>query len=313
MARNRFRNTINSFNGLYSRWTTPNALDIQAFYFLPVSRLPRDTASLQRNRAHFDNEDFHLRFGGLHLSAPEPYFSGVGELYFLSLWEEDSETWATRNRRLYTTGGRYRRAPKTGSVDVEAEVALQFGQSRASTSASQDLDHLAFMGSVELGYSVEHDWRPRVSVFYEIASGDNDPNDLENNRFDTLFGARRFAHGPTGIYGAFARSNIQSPGYSLTAKPTSKFSLMWKHRLYWLQSETDAWTTSGLRDVSGNSGSFVGHQIEARVRWDAVPDNIRFEIGAARLFGGDFIRDAPNNSTGNGDATYGYTQLTISF
>jgi hypothetical protein len=67
-----------------------------------------------------------------------------------------------------------------------------------------------------------------------------------------------------------------------------------------------------LRDPAGNSGSFVGHQLEARVRWDIRPGKLRLEAGGAYLFGGEFIRNAPN-ATGQGDTAYGYLSLEITF
>jgi hypothetical protein len=84
------------------------------------------------------------------------------------------------------------------------------------------------------------------------------------------------------------------------------------HRLYWLASDTDAWTTSGLRDATGRSGSFVGNQLEAYARWDVVPGNVRLEAGGAHLFAGGFIENAPN-ATGQGDSTYGYVSLDLRF
>lgn len=127
-----------------------------------------------------------------------------------------------------------------------------------------------------------------------------------------MFGSRRFDHGPTGIYGAFARSNIESPGVSLGVRPVGGVELELKHRLYWLASKKDAWTASGLRDATGRSGSFVGHQLEASARWDLLPGNLRLEVGGARLFAGGFIDRAPN-ATGQGDSTFGYASLELRF
>ena len=142
--------------------------------------------------------------------------------------------------------------------------------------------------------------------------GDDSPTDGESNRFDTLYGARRFEHGPTGIYGAFARANIPSPGPRLVTKPAKPLEVMMTYRPYWLASDTDAWTISGMRDASGNSGSFVGHQLEARVRWDVLPGNVRLEAGSAYLFAGEFSKNAPN-ATFRGDTAYGYLSLELTF
>ena len=72
-------------------------------------------------------------------------------------------------------------------------------------------------------------WSPRLIFQYDYASGDDDPNDADNNRFDTLYGARRFDFGPTGIYGPFARANLSTPGMRIKLKPAANMLLAFLH------------------------------------------------------------------------------------
>lgn len=314
MARNRFRNTINAFTGLHWQWRLQDGPTLRAFYLLPVTRQPSDAGSLLDNDVKFDDESFDLQFWGLHADWSGLPWGATGEVYVFGLHEDDSRDRATRNRRLYTPGVRVSRAPAKGAWYLDVESVAQVGTTRGSTDPADttDLDHFAYFQHVEVGYTFDHPWSPTVAVLYDYASGDDSPNDDDSNRFDTLFGARRFEHGPTGIYGAFARSNIQSPGYRLSARPASGVDVMLAHRLYWLASDTDAWMTSGLRDPAGDAGSFVGQQLEARLRWDVAPGNLRLEVGGAHLFAGSFIDDAAN-ATGQGDTTYGYLALDVRF
>jgi hypothetical protein len=266
------------------------------------------------NQTQFDEESFNLQLWGLHSQWPGLPLKGVGEVYIFGLHERDSARFPTRNRELYTPGLRYSRAPALGAWDYDFESVLQVGTMRNSTAAADvaDLDHFAHFHHAEAGYTFDLAWSPRASVLFDYASGDENPADDESNRFDTLFGSRRADFGPTGIYGAFARANIQSPGYGFNFKPVSAVEVDIKHRLCWLASDTDAWTASGLRDPSGRSGSFIGHQLEGSVRWDILPGNLRLEIGGAPLFAGEFIEQAPNGA-GKGDATYGYASLELRF
>jgi hypothetical protein len=87
---------------------------------------------------------------------------------------------------------------------------------------------------------------------------------------------------------------------------------MLSHRFNWLASSNDAWTTGGLRDVTGSSGSYLGHQPEIRVRWDPLPGNLRLEVGLVHLFAGEFIENAPN-ANGQGEASYSYIQSIFTF
>jgi hypothetical protein len=150
---------------------------------------------------------------------------------------------------------------------------------------------------------------PRLALAFDFATGDGDPNDRANQRFDPLFGARRFELGPTGLYGALARSNVCSPGARFELAPHRTLDLMAGYRLAWLTSKRDAWTTAAIRDPDGQSGRFIGHQIEARVRWQPFPKNLGLEIGGALLARGHFATQAPGVTTG--DPVYLYTQLTM--
>jgi hypothetical protein len=165
---------------------------------------------------------------------------------------------------------------------------------------------------LEAGYTFDNAWRTRLAFQFDYASGDKNLNDNENNRFDTLYGARRFDYGPTGTYGAFARSNLISPAYRITVNPDANWNVMFAHRFHWLASNTDSWTTGGLRDVTGNSGSYLGHQPEVRVGWDPLSGNFRLEVGLVHLFAGEFVETAPN-ANGQGDASYAYFQSIFTF
>ena len=48
------------------------------------------------------------------------------------------------------------------------------------------------------------------------------------------------------------------------------------------------------------------------VRYDVAPGNVRLEGGFAYLFAGDFMDEAPN-SRRQGDVTYAYTQIALTF
>jgi len=311
VARNRFRNTLNAFTGVDLEWSGEAGRELRAFWVLPIQRLPSDPESLRKNEVEFDDESLDVQFWGLFGAADLPRI-GHGELFVYGLHESDSNAQPTRNRRLYTPGWRILRKPAPGRFDYQYEGALQVGESRWTTTSDQDLDHFAHFQHVEAGYTFAVPWSPRIALQYDYASGDEDPDDDENQRFTTLYGARRFDFGPTGIYGPFARANINTPGIRLQLKPHARVTSFVSYRAYWLASKKDSWTTSGLRDPSGNSGSFVGSQIELRVRFQPLPGNLMLEAGYAHLFAGEFIEKAPN-SNDEGDSNYVYTQATLRF
>ncbi len=314
VARNRFRNTINGFSGLNAVWTSEAKESVRMFFVVPVQRLPRDQASLQSNDVQLDEEQDRSHFFGVHASTPDIGSGIAAEAYAFLLDEDDSRKIQTRNRQLWTLGARVQKKPKAGEYDFEWESALQLGEMRASASAADvtDLDHRAHFHHLSVGYRFDADGQPRLEALFDYASGDDDPTDGDSNRFDTLFGARRFEFGPTGIFGPFARANLITPGYRITFNPWSNVQVMLAHRFHYLASDQDAWTTSGLVDATGNSGRFIGQFAEGRVRVELVPKNLKLEFGLAQLFAGGFIDEAPN-ATGQGDTTYAYIGTTLSF
>ena len=313
VARNRFRNTINAFTGIDWQWQSSAGRKLHAFYTLPVDRHPSDPAALRDNDVEFDKEDGDIRFWGLYVSEP---LSGDNnfEFFYFGLDEDDSGDRATRNRELSTFGARLYRKRHPSAWDYEFESTIQFGESRASTSAFDisNLVHFAHFQHAELGYTFQQRMSPRLVVQYDYASGDDSPLDGGNERLDMLFGARRFDFGPTSIFGPFARANLATPGIRLQLKPQVRITSFIAYRAYWLASNKDAWTTSRARDSSGITSSFIGHQVEARLRWNVVPKNIRLEFGFAHLFAGEFIEDAPNSAE-QGDSTHLYSQIALTF
>lgn len=312
VARNAFRNTINAFTGIDAFWQGAGGASLRGFYLLPVRRLPEDLESGRRNEVVADTQSFDQQLYGAFADLPVPgRWEGIRfEGYYLRLLEE-AEPWLAR-RRLHTPGVRVLRPPATGRVDFEWESDVQFGSSRVRSGAGPDLDHFAHHHHLGAGYTFDVAWRPRLGVRYDYASGDADPNDRDNGRFDTLFGARRWEFGPTDIFGAVARANLNSPEYSVSVRPSGTLELSVSHRWVWLAEARDAWTAGGVRDVTGASGTEVGQQVDLRIRWDAVPRSVRFDAGLAHLFAGEFLRRAPN-STRQGDANFVYVEVGWAF
>lgn len=307
VARNNFRNTINAFTGVDWEWRTEATVG-RVFWTTPVRRRPSDFASLEDNEPEWDDQDLDLQFGGVHVShqlAERVH----GEAYVFVLDESGA---TTRQRELVTPGLRVLRAAKTADWNAEIESAVQFGDSKASTSTTAPvLDHFAWTVHVHVGYTFDAPLKPNLRLGYDYASGDSDPGDGDNGRFDTLFGARRFDFGPTDLWGAVARSNVSSPEIRLTLKPSEATEFLVAWRDVHLAAERDSWTAGGVRDASGASGDHVGQHLEARLRWDVMPRSVRLECGGAFLFAESFLDRAPNGS--GRDSSYGYLEVSWRF
>lgn len=308
VARNEFRNTVNAFTGVHASWRSPRGAWTRAFAAVPVQRLPTDAEALRAATLQRDTSPADTLLLGVTLGRPTPV--GATEAYLFGLLERDTPGAPTLHRRLLTAGVRVHRLPARGHLDHELEVCVQAGRSRSSTRPADaaDLAHRAAMFHAELGYTTPTAVSLRVALVYDHASGDLNPADDRNNRFDPLFGARRFDLTPTGLFGALPRSNLRAAALraELTLPRGVDVTLVW--RAAWLASATDGWSAGGLRDPSGASGTSLGHQPEARVRWAVRPGNLALEVGGAGLLRGAFARQAP--SGGDAPGLYLYTQLT---
>ena len=309
VARNGYRNTINGFAGADARWTSPARHVARVFTLVPVTRLPSDPDAIRSNDIELDEENFDTLFWGALYRSPALLAGTQFELLVMGLHERDGDI-ASRNRQLLSPGARAFRKPSAGEPDYSIEIVVQLGSSRASKADedTEDLDHRALFVHAETGYSIEAPWAPRIALQYDYASGDGEPDDETNGRFDTLFGPGRPDFGPTGLYSAFARSNLNSPALRVQAKPAASVTSFLCYRLFWLASDTDAWTTTGLRDSTGSSGSFLGQQLEARVRWNVFPKNVRVEMGGAYLARGGFAKDVEDGS--DDPALFFYSQVS---
>ncbi|MGH8547872.1 MAG: alginate export family protein [Methylococcales bacterium] len=315
VARNAYRNTFNNFDGINLILSKGDDWDWQNFVVLPVNRLPSDPQSILDGVIQADHENFDTIFAGSYFTIQKLPFDSIGEVYFFQLSEDDSFKILTANRNLSTPGIRWYRKPKVKEFDFELESALQTGTSRTTTPASNrsTVDHFAYFGHVSAGYSFDFAWSPRLILQYDYASGDENPNDGKNGRFDTLFGARRFEFGPTSLWGAFARSNLNTPGIRLQFKPRDDLKGMMNYRAFWLAEKRDTWIGGNLTDKTGRSGSFIGQQLETQVIWEAIPKLVTLDTGWVHLFKGQFAKFAPGAPTDKGDVDYFYVQTILAF
>ncbi|WP_395391332.1 alginate export family protein [Novosphingobium sp. BL-8A] len=312
IARQQFRNSTNAYTGVNFVWKGGNGDQIIALWSMPQQRLPDDTQGIQDNKVVWDRESTDLQLWGAHLTKAH-VFGGVLEVYGFGLDERDSPTVLTKNRHLFTPGARLFRKPKAGHFDYDVEGAYQFGSTRLTTSASDmnDVPVSAYLIHAEAGTTFKSSWQPRLSFDFDVASGDK-AGSKTYNRFDTLYGARRFDFGPTGLYGAVGRSNLLSGGVRVEAKPDKKSDMMFMYRALWLASRTDSFASTSVRDAKGNSGNFAGNQFDLRYRRTLVPNVLHFDTGVAYLAKGRFLKDAPN-APQTGDTKYGYFDMYFDF
>jgi hypothetical protein len=294
VARNDFRNTISAFTGVDVTWTRDD-VEVRTFAVTPVRRLPDDPARLAGHVVVFDVES-GAALGGVQVTwsrATERLAFEVGALALdESVVDGGTAVAGGPVRRLVTPVVRLLRRPAAGAFDLQVEVAPQFGVVTPVDGEAIERRALSLHGS--LGYRAPLPWSPRLVVAWDHASGDDDPDDDPdddvNGRFDPLFGARRFELGPTGLFGPFARSNLDSAALRLELAPADGVDVLVGVRHAALASARDAWTTTNVRDKTGGAGTELGNLLETRVRLPIVAGVVGLDVGGAALLPGRFSR-----------------------
>jgi hypothetical protein len=311
VAADDYRNTTNGYTGLRADLAAPHGWKATMIYTLPQVRLPDDNAGIRDAKVRLDRESFDLVLWGGQLSKAKAIGPATAELSYFHLGERDAPGRATRDRALDTFGGRVIAEPRPSKFDFEIEAFYQTGHLSASLAANAARQSVqASFVHVDVGYSFDSAWKPRLSVEFDRASGDKPGGDY--GRFDTLFGMRRADLAPAGLYNAVARANIETVGLRLEATPSKRVDWFVAYRPMWLAAKEDTFSTTGVRDASGRSGDFAGHQVEGRIRYWVVPTRLRFELDALWLAKGRFLDSAPN-APRNGDGKYLSLNLTASF
>jgi hypothetical protein len=296
VAADDYRNTTNGYTGVRADFATKSGWRATAIYTLPQQRRPDDLDALLDNDVAPDREGFDLVLWGGLVSRARAIGPATLELSFFRLSDRDRPGRPTRDRSLNTAAVRVIREPVPGRFDVELEGIVQRGIAStglAATAPRQDV--AAWFLHADTGYTFPGGWKPRVSIEYDHASGDGRGG--RYGRFDTLFGMRRADLAPSGLYNAIARTNIVSPGVRVEATPSKRTDWFLSYRPMWLASRYDAFSSTAVRDATGRSGRFAGHQLDSRIRHRLTP-KLMLEADAVLLAKGRFLRDAPNAPLG---------------
>jgi len=291
-----YRNTTNGFTGLRLDAVTKAGLTATAVYVLPQQRRPDDLSEVRDNKVALDHEGFDLVvWGGVVAKAGPGRWAY--DASFFHLGEHDLPGRPTRDRSIDTYGGRLLLNPAIRKFDGEVEAYYQSGSISLSTAPTAGRQAVsAWFLHASAGYSLPGSLKAHLSLFYDRASGDGPGG--KYGHFDTLYGSRRQDFAASGLYGLLGRANISAPGVKLDVTPSPRWDAFVSYRPLWLANAADSFSSSGVRDPSGRSGSFAGNQFDSRLRWWVRPKLLRFEVNGVLLLKGRFLETAPNAPAG---------------
>lgn len=288
IGNNQFRNTTNNFEGFRIRLgKKQNDWDLDMFGFQPVERL----------MYKFDQPDESTWvWGGVfsyrkwsEIATVQPYFLGRmvnGDPYN----PDPAKRFA--DRQIYSPGLRVYGVFGKSGFDFDANINKQFGtygqvRTVKNKPVQFDLHQDALAASLELGYTFEHEWKPRTSVYFGYGSGDKDPNrnfsSHNNGRFDPFYGFNQ----PWSRQDYYSWDNLITPKLRLEFTPYKDVRIDTGYGAFWLASNADGWTKANLRDVTGKSGTFMGHEFDIRLR-HKLNSHVDWSMSYGRFTPGSF-------------------------
>ncbi len=314
-ARNEWRNTTNNHQGIRATFgQKKNDWQLDLLALKPVQRFNQQLDEVNHSKDIYGAIFDWRRWSDIATIQPYYYvFKQDGDqVKYTQHGALETKNTNKIDKNIHTAGVRaFGVIGKTG-FDYDANYAKQWGD-QDKTLNGQRLDHDAYSYNAEIGYSLKHPWKPRFSAFYGFASGDKDPNDGKNQRFDAPFGFAR----PWSNNDYFDMANISAPKVRVEFDPT----ITWLDSVkvdagfswYRLDSSTDRWRGGDLQDTQGKSGKDVGKEFDVRVRFP-INQYVSANLGYAHFWAGDFLKNIYNASepTRRNDSDFLYAEFSIS-
>lgn len=281
IARNEWRNTTNSFQGLRATLGQQKS-DWQAdlFALQPLVRLIDQVDKADQAQWLYGAIGDWRKWS--KIITLQPYYYLLQQNGSKVKYASDgtlATASARKNREIHTAGLRgYGVIGNTG-LDYDLNYAKQWGDDGG-------LDHDAYAYNLEAGYTAEHVWKPRLSASVGFASGDKNATDRSSQRFERLFGFAR----PWSNNDYIQMENIHASKVRVELSPTSKLKIDFGYNWYELASATDRWNGgANLRDTTGKSGKNIGEEFDIRVRYP-ISKYIGLNVGYAYFMAGDFTK-----------------------
>jgi hypothetical protein len=339
IANNQWRNTANTFQGFHG--TLGQESNEWQLDLLAIQPLKRDEYQMDRvvDPVWVFAAIGHWRKWSEFVTI-EPYYFQRRNPHYI-----DSSKKAVTRRVLHSPGVRaYGTVADTG-FDFDSSVIPQFGTKAALNtadlgasdkkdgSATRAAENIRALGyTAEIGYTLnKNPWKPRISLFYGYASGDNLANpttsgtkpsgasstDFTDNRFERFYGFQR----PWSAQDYVVFENISSPKARLEFRPHKDLRVDLGYSWYWLASGSDRYYRANAgagtsRDYTEKYGSHIGNEVDIRARY-AATKLTEFTVGYSYFKAGTFTEKniwssptAAKPTSGSGDSNFAYIEVS---
>jgi hypothetical protein len=192
-----------------------------------------------------------------------------------------------------------------------AGKALDYSASFIGQTGHYGKDRICAFGSNSaIGLTFPVKWRPRLASQFTWGSGDHNPKDGIHGTFDGVFGGVDINF--YGDLNLFSWANLRDYEWDFHLQPGRTMKMMFEHHYFTLDQARDAWYTTGMtalrRDITGFSGTALGHEINVRFSWQPAK-GLEVLTGWGRFISGDFVK-----ATGSANPASGlFLQMTYGF
>jgi hypothetical protein len=204
----------------------------------------------------------------------------------------------------YTVGAHFFTNPRPWDLDVEAD--WQFGDV-----AGDDIRAWSF--AIDGGYTLHGiTWSPRLSLGFDMASGDDNPADGERGTFNQLFPS---GHPYFGYIDVIGRQNIIDLHPALVFNFSPPLNLRTEYHFFWRENTHDALYTAAGTPLIGGGGSntkYIGSEVDILLTWQ-LDRHWSAYAGYSHFFAGDFVEEAGAASGADNDINFVYGALMFTF
>jgi hypothetical protein len=285
IGNNQWRNTANTFQGFHATLgQQANDWQIDLLAVQPLNRSMYDWDHPVEQQWVYAAIG-QWRGWGTAMTL-EPYYLALSQSAYAGVAE----------RLVHSPGLRAYGKISGSGFDYDLSYTNQFGRNGARNVR-------AWAATAEIGYTLSHPWKPRVSLFYGHATGDRDPNDNTDNRFERFFGFGR----PWSANDYIVYENIRAPKLRIELTPLKNLRIDFGYSWYWLDSATDRLAAeNNARDRTGSSGHSIGHEFDIRARWQ-ITKKLETTLGYARFLPGGFVE----SQIRSGDTDFAYLEVSV--
>jgi hypothetical protein len=275
----------------------------------------------------FDRPNWDDWFSGIYASTRALVPKTELQFYFLSdnasagsAKKVTTSVKGNSPRDIYTVGTRFQTLPgQLQGWDLNGEFDGQFGDFEYAPRTpgvinGHRLDHRAYATHIEGGYTfAETDFKPRLGLGFDYASGDGNPADREHNTFVNLYPTNHKFYGAMDL---LSWQNLLDPYLKATVTPLKGLSLTVTYNAFWLASTSDffyqvnqAPRSTGGYGIHPQNGSFAGHELDLVATYQPAAF-IQLQAGFGHFFTGRYVEDTFRNPH---DANWVYLQAQVSF